>query len=114
MGQERQQLKWLAYTVAVTFAAVLGSAASLYVGKDSTGDAPFLLVLTWVVAIAGVVYELGAAIYQSLPGADDGQVSQALLAPVLERVQEPRIQTRQASQVLKASISSVFCLLWRR
>jgi hypothetical protein len=35
----------------------------------------------------------------------------ALLAPVLEREQELRIQTRQASKVLKASSSSVLRLL---
>jgi hypothetical protein len=34
-----------------------------------------------------VVNELGAATDQRLPGADDGKVSLALLAPVLERIE---------------------------
>jgi hypothetical protein len=38
-------------------------------------------------------------------------MSLALFAPVLERVQELRIEACQAGQVLKASISSVLRLL---
>jgi hypothetical protein len=45
------------------------------------------------------------------PQADDGHVGLALFAPVLERVKQPRIEARQAGQVLKASTSSVFRLL---
>jgi hypothetical protein len=37
-----------------------------------------------------------------------------VVASVLERVQELRIEACQASQILKASISSVLRLLWRR
>ena len=62
MGQERQQLKWLAYAVAVTFVAVLGGAASWYVWKDGTGDAPFLLVLSWMIVMAGVTVGIPVAI----------------------------------------------------
>jgi hypothetical protein len=45
---------------------------------------------------------------------DDGQMSLGVLTPVFEGVQEPRIHSRRASQILKASISSVFRLLWSR
>ena len=58
-----------------------------------------------------VVHELGAATDQRLPRADRGHMSLALFAPVLERVQELRIEACQAGQVLKASISSVLRLL---
>ena len=47
-------------------------------------------------------------------GPSDGHVGLALFAPVPEWVQELRVHSRQASQVLKASISSVLRLLWRR
>jgi hypothetical protein len=54
-----------------------------------------------------VVHELGAAIYQNLPGADDGHVSLALLASVLEWVQELRVHSSQASQVLGIDLVSL-------
>ena len=49
---------------------------------------------------ADVVHQLRAATDQCLPGADDGHVSLGVFAPVLERIQELRIQTRQSSKVL--------------
>src|SRR5688572_12609852 len=57
------------------------------------------------------VNELRAGTHQRLTRADDGHVSLALFAPVLEGVQQLRIEARQAGQVLKASTSSVFRLL---
>jgi putative component of toxin-antitoxin plasmid stabilization module len=47
-----------------------------------------------------VVHELRAAIHQRLPRADQGYVGLALFAPVLERIQELRINPSQAGQVL--------------
>jgi hypothetical protein len=38
----------------------------------------------------------------------------ALFAPMLERIEQLRIQRPQASQVLKAATSSVLRLLWHR
>ena len=49
---------------------------------------------------ADVVDELGAAIYQSLPGADDGHMGLRVFASMFEWVQELRVKTRQASQIL--------------
>ena len=49
-----------------------------------------------------VIYELGAALHQRLPGAYDGQMSLAPFTVVLEWVEQLRIQTRQASQSLGA------------
>ena len=60
------------------------------------------------------VYELRAATDQGLPGAGYGHMGLGVVASVLERVQELRIEACQASEVLKASISSVLRLLWRR
>jgi hypothetical protein len=59
---------------------------------------------------ADVIDQLRAGAHQRLPGADDGQVSLGAFASVLERIQQPGIQSCQASQVLKASISSVLRL----
>jgi hypothetical protein len=47
-----------------------------------------------------VVDQLRAAIHQCLARADDGHVSLGLFAPVLERIEQLRVQTSQASQVL--------------
>jgi hypothetical protein len=47
-----------------------------------------------------VIDQLRAATHQRLTRADDGQMSLAVFAPVLEWVQELRIQACQASQVL--------------
>jgi hypothetical protein len=44
-----------------------------------------------------VVDQLRAATDQCLPGTDDGQVSLALFAPVLERIEQLRIKACQAS-----------------
>jgi hypothetical protein len=60
---------------------------------------------------SNVVYKLRAGTHQRLARADDGHMSLALFAPVLEWVQQLRVHSSQASEVLKASISSVFCLL---
>ena len=49
---------------------------------------------------ADVVHELGAAIYQRLPGADNGQMGLGVFAPMLERVQELGVHSCQASQIL--------------
>jgi hypothetical protein len=57
-----------------------------------------------------VVYKLRASTHQRLARADYGHMGLALLAPVLEWVQELRIEACQAGQVLKASTSSVFRL----
>ena len=51
-------------------------------------------------ASPNVVYQLRAAIYQCLPRADDGHVGLGVLAPVLERVQQLRVDSSQASEVL--------------
>ena len=58
-----------------------------------------------------VVDQLGAATNQRLTRADNGHVGLALLAPVLEWVQQLGVHSSQASQILKASISSVLRLL---
>jgi hypothetical protein len=58
-----------------------------------------------------VVHELRAAIYQRPAGTDDGHMSLIAFAAVFERIEQPGIETSQASQVLKASISSVLRLL---
>jgi hypothetical protein len=47
-----------------------------------------------------VVDQLGAAIHQSLPGADDGHVGLGVLAPVRNRVEQLGIEARQSGQVL--------------
>ena len=47
-----------------------------------------------------VVHELRASTNQRLARADDGHMGLGVFAPMLERVQELRIKTRQASQVL--------------
>jgi hypothetical protein len=47
-----------------------------------------------------VVDQLRAAIHQRLPRADDGHVGLGIFAPVLERVQQLRIEACQAAQVL--------------
>jgi hypothetical protein len=47
-----------------------------------------------------VVHELRAAIYQRLARADDGHVGLGIFAPVLERIQQLRVQARQSGQVL--------------
>jgi hypothetical protein len=47
-----------------------------------------------------VVHELGAATDQCLPGADDGHMSLGLFAPMLYGVEELRIHSCQASQIL--------------
>ncbi len=60
---------------------------------------------------ADVIDELCTATYQRLPGADDGQVSLALFAPVLERVQELRVQASQASQVLGVDLVGLLLAL---
>ena len=57
-----------------------------------------------------VVDQLRASTDQRLARADDRKMSLGVLTPVFEGVQEPRIHSRQASQILKASISSVFRL----
>src|SRR5215210_6171310 len=49
---------------------------------------------------SNVVHELGAAIYQRLPGTDDSHMSLRVFAPVLEWVQELRVHSCQASEVL--------------
>src|SRR5215208_2650378 len=49
---------------------------------------------------ADVVHKLRAATHQRLAGADDGQMSLGVYAPVLEWVEQLRIKTCQASQVL--------------
>ena len=58
-----------------------------------------------------VVHELGAATNQSLARADYGKVGLGAFAPVPQWVQELRIHSCQAGEVLKASTSSVFRLL---
>jgi hypothetical protein len=58
-----------------------------------------------------VVNQLRAATNQRLTRADNGHVGLGVFAAVLEWVQQLRIQTRQAIQVLKASTSSVLRLL---
>ena len=58
-----------------------------------------------------VVHQLGAATDQRLPGADDGHMGLRVFAPVLEWVQELRVNSCQASQILQASILSVLRLL---
>ena len=57
-----------------------------------------------------MVDQLRAGIDQRLAGADDGQMSLAVFAPVLEWIQELRIQACQASQVLGVYLSSVLRL----
>src|SRR5688500_2085103 len=57
---------------------------------------------------------LRAATHQCLARADYGKVGLGAFAPVPEWVQELRIHSCQAGEVLKASTSSVFRLLWRR
>jgi hypothetical protein len=47
-----------------------------------------------------VVHELGAAIYQRLAGPDDGHMGLRVFAPMLEGVQQLRVHSCQASQVL--------------
>ena len=47
-----------------------------------------------------VFSKLSTASYQRMPGANDGQMGLRVFAPVLERVQELRIHSRQASQIL--------------
>jgi hypothetical protein len=54
-GQERQQLKWLVYVVAVTVAAGLGGVTSWYVQDDIPGAWSYATVLSLVSALAGVV-----------------------------------------------------------
>src|ERR687890_309421 len=49
---------------------------------------------------ADVVYEPSAAIYQSLPGADDGHMGLRVFASMFEWVQELRVHSSQASQIL--------------
>ena len=51
-----------------------------------------------------VVDQLRAATDQRLPGADDGQVSLALFAPVLERIEQLRIEACQTSEVLSIDL----------
>src|SRR5215212_3183079 len=51
-----------------------------------------------------VVDQLRAATDQCLPGADDGQVSLALFAPVLERIEQLRIEACQTSEVLSIDL----------
>jgi hypothetical protein len=58
-----------------------------------------------------VIDQLRASSHQRLTGADDRHVSLGILTAVLERVEQLRIEACQASQVLKASISSVLRLL---
>src|SRR5919112_1055296 len=57
-----------------------------------------------------VVYQLRASTHQRLARTDDGHVGLALFAPVLEWVQQLRIQSCHSCQVLKASTSSVLRL----
>jgi hypothetical protein len=47
-----------------------------------------------------VVEQLGAAIHQSLPRADDGHMGLALFAPVLYGIEQLGIEARQAGEVL--------------
>ena len=47
-----------------------------------------------------VVYQLRASTHQRLARADYGHMGLALLAPVLEGVQELRVHSSQASQIL--------------
>jgi hypothetical protein len=49
---------------------------------------------------AHVVYELRAATDQCLTRADDGHVSLGIFAPMLERIEQLRIQACQAGQIL--------------
>jgi hypothetical protein len=49
---------------------------------------------------SNVVDQLRAASYQRLPGADDRQMSLGALTPVLEWVEQLRVHSSQASQVL--------------
>jgi hypothetical protein len=58
-----------------------------------------------------VIDQLGARTDQRLTRADDRHMSLGVLTAVLEWVQELRIEACQASEVLKASISSVLRLL---
>jgi hypothetical protein len=53
-----------------------------------------------------MVHQLRASTDQRLARADYGHVGLGVFAPVLERVQEIRIQTRQASEVCGAYLIS--------
>ena len=57
-GQERQQIKWLVYMVALTVIVGLGALASWYVGDNAWGAVGY----TTVLAIAAVVAGLGLGI----------------------------------------------------
>jgi hypothetical protein len=61
-----------------------------------------------------VVEQLRAGTHQRLARADDGHMSLGVFAPMFEWVEELRVHSSQASQILKASIWSVLRLLWRR
>ena len=61
-GQERQQIKWLTYTVAITVAAGLGAITNSYIPKDITGAMSYLTIFASVFALAGVTVGIPIAI----------------------------------------------------
>ncbi len=61
-GQERQQLKWLVYTFAVTIVAALCAVVSWYIQDDKPGAMSYSTVLTTVVALAGLMVGIPSAI----------------------------------------------------
>jgi hypothetical protein len=61
-GRQRQQIKLLAYTVALTVAAVIVAAASSYLLQDISGAQSYPTVLASVVALAGLALGIPLAI----------------------------------------------------
>jgi len=61
-GQERQQIKLLVYTVAVTVAAVLGAITTWYLRDDIWGAPSYPTVLAGVVGFAGIAVGIPVAI----------------------------------------------------
>src|SRR5215208_25854 len=53
---------------------------------------------------ADVIDQLRAGTHQRLPGADDGQVSLGVFAPMFEWVQQLRVHSCQASEVLSVDL----------
>jgi hypothetical protein len=60
--QERQQIKWLVYMVAVTVVAILSAFTSLYVLNDIPGAESYPTVLATVVALASVALGIPVAV----------------------------------------------------
>jgi hypothetical protein len=61
-GQERQQLKWLVYTLAVTIVAGLCALASWHIQGDIPGARSYSTVIALVVALAGLMVGIPVAI----------------------------------------------------